>query len=259
MAQKCDYVLFLNSINSVGQDEIFEQVLAYAMNLPHNYDKSKVKQHFEKAFEDGTLSITKDRLDLCIACIDRQMAMMGEQQEIVDKLLALKNNINEFFNTMNSVVQEKTPSSSEEDLSGKATSYKSYDQKATELQERLGKLEDRIGKYESTLNDKLFTLIINTVAILGIFVAVAFAGFGANTLFSNITFDASKDPYINTFYLSLTAFFAYNLLFLLFYCIFKIIERLSASAKVSLWKHCWAFILIDAIMLAITAYLFVKM
>ena len=237
MAKKYDYISFLESISSVGQEAMYAEILEYALKLPKVIDKIKAKEYFEKAYTNGSLGILKDRLDVSIECIDRQIDIMVGQQEIIDKLVLLKNNIATFHSVIEEVVQEKVPSSNEEDLSGKATSLKSFEEKSIELQGRLEKLAGRIEKYEGTLNDKLFSLIINTVAILGIFVAISFAGFGANTLFSQIVFDVSNDTIMNTFYLFLTALFVYNLLFLLFYCIFKIIEKISSTKKIGISRQ----------------------
>ncbi len=256
MTKTYDYISFLDTINSLGQEAIFQNVLEYAMKLPKNFDKTKVKKFFETSYINGTLGMTKDRLDMCVSCIDQQLAILEGQEDITDKLLTFKNNIHDCFTILNDLVKEKTSKQDQEDLSGKATSLKSYDEKAEEIQKRLEKLESKLEKYEGALNDRLFSLIINTVAILGIFVAVAFAGFGANTLFSQIVFDTAEDTITNTFYLSLTALFVYNLLFLLFYCIFKIIERLSPDKKIGLWEHCWAFLIIDILGLILTVILF---
>ncbi len=270
MANKYNYIAFIEKIPSLEQEAIYAEVLEYAIKLPKTYDKSKIKQYFKDCLEDGSLSTIKDRLGICTSCIDKQADLLEDQRDLTDKLLVFKNNIIDFFDIIQEVVNEKLISQKaaeekETDATGTATSYQSFDEKTKEIQNRLDAIENKLQtqerkleKHEGTLNDKLFTLIINTVAILGIFVAVAFAGFGANTLFSNIVFTTDADIYTNTFYLSLTAFFAYNLLFLLFYCIFKIIERISPASKIGLWKHCWAFILIDFIMLAITVFLFFR-
>ena len=270
MTKNYDYLKFISNIPALEQDALFATVLENALNLPKAYDKSKITNHFKSAFGNGSLSTIQDRLTACLVCIDQQLEMFGQQQEVTDKILNLKNNINDFLNLIKEVVKEQielqnAAAKNDEETSGKATSYQSFSEKTDEIQSRLNAIDERLHtqegkleKHEGTLNDKLFSLIINTVAILGIFVAVAFAGFGANTLFSNISFEASGDIWTNTFYLCLTAFLAYNLLFLLFYCIFKIIEHLSSKITINLWKQCWAFIVLDVIMLALTVYLFVR-
>lgn len=257
MAQRYEYISFLKEIGSFRIEELYVKILEYAVNVPDTYDKKKIKELFEKFFDDGYLGLVKDRLDLCNEYIEKQKSVLNNQKELFDKLNNFGNNLAQITNDIISEVKsEKTSSTNEEELTGKASSLKSFDEKADEIQGRLDKLEEKVDKHEGALNDKLFSLIINTVAILGIFVAVAFAGFGANTLFSQISFDATANIIKNVFYLFLTALFVYNLLFLLFYCIFKIIDRISSEQPFSFWKDCRAFLIIDAIGLGITIVLF---
>ncbi len=249
MGKEYDYLSFLKSIKSLSQDEIFQEVLEYAIYLQKTYPKNKIESYFRECFQNGTLSVLVDRLEVCSRCIDRQIKIMAKHQEVVEKLILLKNNINDFSGIINKIVNEDSTLKDDVGSPDTVTSFNSYNEKAKELQGRLDALEQKVSSYESGLNDKLFSLIINTVAILGIFVAIAFAGFGANTLFSKVVFDIEKPVILNVFFLSLTALFVYNLLFLLFYCIFKIIERISSDKSFGFWKNCKVFLIIDSIAL----------
>ena len=87
----------------------------------------------------------------------------------------------------------------------------------------------------SSFNDKVFSLLINTVAILGIFVTIAFAGFGVTSIFSNINFTQACVSYENlvkaVFFLVLTTLLSYNLLLLLIYFVFKLSRPLITGSK----------------------------
>lgn len=83
-------------------------------------------------------------------------------------------------------------------------------------------LEDKTKDFDS----KVFQVLLNTIAILGIFVAIAFAGFGTVTIFTDIdiaTWMQSKETFVkNTFVLLLTSLLSYNLLLLLVCFIYKL-------------------------------------
>lgn len=83
-----------------------------------------------------------------------------------------------------------------------------------------------IDETKKNIDEKIFSLLINTVAILGIFVAIAFAGLGITSLFSDLDFAtafASKENFIRTvFFLFLVALLSYNLLLLTVYFVFKL-------------------------------------
>lgn len=259
MSEAYNYIRFLDDVNSFGENVIDSKIFEYAFNLPDTYNKNEIIPYFEKAFENGSISEKKDRLVECIKCLDKKLSAINtsKHDDAIKTFCNFRDNIKALISIIDNVGSKKTPQKDEDDLSAKATSLKSYDEKVKEIQKRLEPLEKKVERYEDHLNDKLFSLIINTVAILGIFVAVAFAGFGANTLFSKIQFDASKNMVNNVFYLFLIALFVYNLLFLLFYCIFKIIERLSSKENDKFRNNHKVFLIIDAIGFGITILLFI--
>ena len=90
-------------------------------------------------------------------------------------------------------------------------------------------------RISESFNDKIFSVLINTVSLLGIFVTLAFAGFGIATIFSNINFEEaikSEEAFVkNIFFVLMTSWLSYNLLLLLVYFIFKLSRPLSLFAK----------------------------
>ena len=109
------------------------------------------------------------------------------------------------------------------------------------------KISDDVKSIEKQNNDRIFNLLLNTISILGIFVAIAFGGVGSLNVIEALPFDVKQGIPTNAFYLSLGALFVYNLLFLLFYCIFKILESFDKVRFKSFSTNFKAFIWIDAI------------
>lgn len=108
-------------------------------------------------------------------------------------------------------------------------------EKIKSLKTEYDSIKTEIGNLTDSFNDKIFSVMINTVAILGIFVTIAFAGFGVATIFSNIdlkTALSSEEAFVkNVFYTLLTTCLSYNLLLLLIYFIFKISRPIFAATK----------------------------
>lgn len=90
---------------------------------------------------------------------------------------------------------------------------------------------EELKRISTSLNDKIFSVLINTVSLLGIFVTIAFAGFGVASVFSNVNLDValrSEEAFVkNIFYILLTALLSYNLLLLLVYFIYKLSRPLN--------------------------------
>lgn len=152
------------------------------------------------------------------------------------------------------------------------TALSQHDAYLKEVKTKLKDLNTAVDNANKLIDDKIFTLLINTVAILGIFVAIAFAGFGVTNIFSNLDFSqafASKENLIKSvFFLFLTAVLSYNLLLLLVYFIYKLsrplVIRISKDEKGSDLQETFLktmnltpFIWVDIILSVLTIGLFV--
>lgn len=95
-----------------------------------------------------------------------------------------------------------------------------------EVKEKISKLNINVEKAQDMIDGKIFNLLINTVAILGIFVAIAFTGFSITSIFSNIKLGIalqSEEAFAKcSFFLLLVSLVAYNFLLLLIYFILKL-------------------------------------
>lgn len=147
-----------------------------------------------------------------------------------------------------------------------------HDEYLEEVKTKLKDLNTAVDNANKLIDDKIFTLLINTVAILGIFVAIAFAGFGITNIFSNLDFAkafASRESLVKSvFFLLLTAVLSYNLLLLLVYFIYKLsrplVIRISKDDKGSELQETFVktmnmtpFIWVDCIMAALTIATFI--
>lgn len=95
--------------------------------------------------------------------------------------------------------------------------------------------KEEIKIINAAIDSKINDLLINTVAILGIFVAIAFVGIGVTSLFSSIDLKTalqSEEAFVkNITYLLLVASFSYNLLLLLVYFLFKLSRPLRSYVE----------------------------
>lgn len=153
-----------------------------------------------------------------------------------------------------------------------------HSEKLEEISKKIGCLDDKVDDATKSIDDKIFTLLINTVAILGIFVAIAFTGFGITAIFPQIDISKaliSDENLVKTmFYLLLTSVICYNLLLLLVYLIFRLSrplfitlrkEKDDTNKDIEVLKNGYffktinikPFIWIDAILSSITIVTFV--
>lgn len=114
-----------------------------------------------------------------------------------------------------------------------SSTVEQHESNLDEIKGRINDLNSDIKTANKLIDDKIFTLLINTVAILGIFVAIAFTGLGTMSIFSNIdlkTAIGSTEAFIkNVFFILLVSTMVYNLLILLVYFIFKLSRPIAKT------------------------------
>lgn len=259
MAKTDKYVSFLEATKNIDSQSWPNKILKFASELPSVFDQTNVQNFLEKSFDEGSLSTIKDGLNSSIVHINEQIEILEKDSaNFVAKLTTLKNNISKILNILEDVIRKKMLNNSDDDSSANtATLLNSYDAKVTELKDSLDHLDKKVTDQANGFNDKLFSLTLNTIAILGIFVAIAFAGFSAVSIFSELNIDTTESLLTNTFYLFLVCLFVYNLLFLLLYFVFRIVQKVSDSERKFKKEMVW-FLIIDAIILLITILLFVS-
>ena len=258
MAKTDKYVSFLEATKNIDPQIWPNQILRFASELTSVFDRTNIQKFLEDSYEEGSLSTIKDGLNKSIKHIDEQIEILQKDSvDFVAKLTTFKNNISEILKILEEVIKQKTVQSAEDDLSNSITTQlNSYDAKVNEIRDSVNKLDEKVNRQADGLNDKLFSLILNTIAILGIFVAIAFAGFSAVSIFSELNIDTKDSLLVNAFYLFLVCWFVYNLLFLLLYFVFRIVQKVADSERNFMKEMIW-FLIIDAIILIITILLFI--
>lgn len=126
-------------------------------------------------------------------------------------------------------------------------------------------LKTQINSTKDSFEDRSISILTNNISILGIFVAIAFAGFGVMSIFPEIDICYAVISRINfikvTFFLMLTTLMVYNLLLLLAYFIFKLTQAFGIKQEnkpsflgvVNLTPFYW----IDGVLLFFTIALFI--
>ena len=196
-----------------------------------NYDEQIVYDYLQKFSAEGLASFGV-KLGRCLSeCKEEQKNLI----DVVDTPYA--ENIKKIEILMERLVaiyyEVSKKTSAQQDST--ATTVKQHDEYLEEVKGKLKELNESVDSANKLIDDKIFTLLINTVAILGIFVAIAFAGFGVTSIFSNINFTQacmSYDKLVKAvFFLITTALLSYNLLLLLVYFIFKLSRPLIIRAQ----------------------------
>ncbi len=237
---------FITKLNSVNEkSKILENVYIFINNFSGEYSKEEICDFIEDLSEDNFTSFG-NKLGLCrVHCLEELKKTDNESEaEYLQKLRTVEKTLSELSTIYQNVaakIKEERNAKEAEALSKNVTdaikqNLAVIDEARTKIEdfrkdlktakEDIEKANNQIEDSQNTIDEKIFSLLINTVAILGIFVAIAFAGLGITSLFSDLDFAtafASKENFIRTvFFLFLVALLSYNLLLLLIYFIYKL-------------------------------------
>lgn len=218
----------------VGNDFGFfvDNAIATLSSTSFDKEKKELVKFLETANENETINTIAIGLQKCKEyCEAKKAKVFGAEnnRELLDFISLLEKTIETLKNVINHSL-----SNSEENktaLSDVKAIFDSYDKKIEELQNKLESVSDNVHEQYNLFDSKVFQLLVNTVAILGIFVAIAFAGFGGMSLLSNVTIDITNNFYSSVFTLFLIALFVYNMLLLLIYFIFVILRTFGNSNR----------------------------
>lgn len=236
---------FIDSINKSTYDRI-QGIMECAINDFSKVDNYKSITTKIKGLDAKDFTVFGDKVSECIhICKAKLIALQGVTD---NSYLSKLNSFLVFLNELNSIIISEGNARREKQRKIADNEDKSYvkAQNLEVLQEQINKLNlvqksandalDQIKNIRSELDSKIFSLLINTVAILGIFVAIAFTGFGVMSIFSNINLAVSLEStaaYLkNVFYLLMVTLVSYNLLLILIYFIFKLSRPLFVKPQV---------------------------
>ncbi|MBQ2390861.1 MAG: hypothetical protein II306_03745 [Clostridia bacterium] len=242
---------------------------------------------FACEFTDDVLNFKKEEVETALKYLsDEESASFGMKlgrcfsdcQDELENLASMSDTdyskkivkVEKLFQDLVTIYYEVSKKSTKTDNT--STTISQHEEYLKEVKSKLKDLNSAVENANKLIDDKIFTLLINTVAILGIFVAIAFAGFGMTSIFSNIDFSqafiSSGNLVKSVFFLFLVSLLSYNLLFLLVYFIYKLSRPLILKVKqdddgndlletFSNTMNLCPFIWIDVIMCVLTIGLFV--
>ncbi len=229
---------FIQKLDQSSFDSTGISAVLHCFAYDHN--DSAQGDDLEKEARDSIKKISGEnfssfgtKLGMCLSECQKLLNEMGSQNsdsQYTKSLLSVKGILQKLSTIYSSVAadQYRKPDST-------TSTLVQHEESLKEIKTKISELNNSVKEANSFIDDKIFTLLLNTVAILGIFVAIAFTGFGVMSIFSNIDITASLisvNAFLkNIFYLLLVTLISYNLLLLLIYFIFKL------SRPLMLYSH----------------------
>ena len=239
-----EFATKLNSINK--KSEILEAIYTFINNFSEQYDKNEISFFIETISDDKFTSFG-NKLGFCRNhCIEELKKIDNEKEQgYLQSLRKVENLLFEFSTIYQDVVTKRKEAKEAKENSNvnyavhqNAAVLKEVNAKVSQFRQDLKEAKKDIAKANNSIDEatknidnKIFSVLINTVAILGIFVAIAFTGLGSMSIFSSIDLEialqSNKAFITNIFFVLLTGTLVYNLLIVLVYFIFKLSRPLS--------------------------------
>lgn len=254
-----------------------EAIVSFVNTPPTNEDDlDKLNDIIEAITDDGFTSFGQN-LGFCKNyCIEElKKDANKDDKKYSEKLTLIKNlldQLSKIYQNINEKRQLEKSQNNDYTIDQNKDVLREVKRQTQELKADIDKANRDIKKANESLDNKMFTLLLNTVAILGIFVAIAFAGFGITSLFSNIDFEQAFESQSNlvktVFFLLMMATLSYNLLLMLVYFIYKLSRPLFTRGYITdtddkpqdrfmVTVKLPTFIVIDAILFIVTILLFI--
>ena len=234
-----DFAKKLNSIDK--KSEILEVLYGFINNHSGEFEKSAIKNLVENISEEKFTSFG-NKLGFCKKhCIDEtDKATTDNDTDYRQKLNETEKILVEFSAVYQEIIKHKeeadTSNTSEANLQNKKV-VKELNTTVASYREELKDANNKIDNSVKMIDGKIFSLLINTVAILGIFVAIAFTGFGVTSIFSNIDIETSivsTAAFLkNVYFLLMVMLASYNLLLILIYFLFKLSRPLFVNTSIT--------------------------
>ena len=227
---------FINSLNeadfTVGSIEAICRIfISDSTEENCKFNKKEFNNFFDKLKEEQ-FSELEWKLNKCKDYCNKEQ-QISEKVKVAEYSLKLKRTIDaidKIIEVFKSKFHNKKESKTDH-------SYilEQHDAKLADINSSITSLNGKVREATKSIDDKMFTLLINTVAILGIFVAIAFTGFGITAIFPKIDISIAlltTENLIKTiFFLLLVSLICYNLLLLLVYFIFRLSRPLYINLR----------------------------
>lgn len=232
-----------------------------SVNISKEHDR--ICKFLELANQDGSISTIAVGIRKCLEyCIQKKEKVQTAKSD--PSLSSFINLLGEFAKDIEIVLKRPDEDAQNAtELGNIKTILDSYDGKLKEMQKQLSSVSDDLKEQSHAVDSKVFQLLVNTIAILGIFVAIAFAGFGGTSIISSINIDLAADLNTGVFSIFLVALLIYNLLFLLVYFIYAILKNFYQSSRfprrfmLNNEIRFWPFWAIDGVLFVITIFFYI--
>ena len=219
--------IFIKKILSLKEENLkddISDILERAINSNSEYKADDIKKGLKEMPEEKE-SEFGNRLVLCKNICDRKLKNSADDSSYLKKIQLFIKNLDLISDLLVEYVNEKgdeKDANSEllDEINGKNA------KKLAEISTKIKNLDLKVDRANEGIDNKFFSLLINTVAILGIFVAIAFAGFGTISFLPTISFIEMfvdvKTIIQGSFLIIVSGLVIYNLLLLAVYFIFQL-------------------------------------
>lgn len=230
--KELEFVEKLN-IASFNKEAISFVFFSYVSNFESTEEQfeEKCKKYIE-SIDDNDFSAFGAKINNCLSLCQSQITNSGSKPD--ETYLFRLRTIEGIIGTINTIysVVAKERFEKPDNVSSTVAQHESS---LKEIKLKIESLNNDVLNATNLIDNKVFSLLINTVAILGIFVAIAFTGFSVTSFFSKLDIaNASQSVPVfirNVFFVLLIILGAYNLLALLIYFIFKLSRPFPENAQ----------------------------
>lgn len=220
-------------IDKLISEEIsdFPTLVEYVLDEYEKPEKLDEIRNKIKNIEENKITEIGNKVSFCIDACDKKLGSFSDSS--TEPLHEKAKSFRDLLEQISQIIKECGMSSNKGNETQADADATAVDQNKAAIQELSTKvtsvqkqLENAVEKANDRIDSKIFSLLINTVAILGIFVAIAFSGFGVLSIISSLdvnTMMSSRSGFIKSvFFMLLIGFLSYNLLILLMYFLFKL-------------------------------------
>ena len=268
---------FAQKINTITEKSALKEAIVSFVNTPPSImteiEGSKIELFIDSISKEAFTSFGQN-LGFCKKyCLD-ELDSEGKNGDnsYIQKLNAVKNELDNLLKIYQKIIDKRDGEKAECEvpytLEQQRDVLKEMVSETKKLKNDVEKVNNEITDANKSLDGKMFSLLTNTVAILGIFVAIAFTGLGSMSIFSNIDLKTaliSTDAFLkNIFFLLFVSTMVYNLLIVLIYFIFKLSRPLTKASNDSNSQSTFnetiklnSFFGIDGVLVALTIAAFV--
>lgn len=221
---------FIQNLLDAKADSTVEiqDILDCAVSDSGSYEDSEIKSAIKKIDPENFTDFA-NKIQICVKACERKIALWQQKDESV--YLEKNKKFKKVLENIEKYILEIAQSSDDNTIDPNSATLlydinEKNEKKVAEITNKIKVLDEKVNNANAVIDNKIFSLLINTVAILGIFVAIAFAGSSAISFIPDINFKevfANRETMVQGMFLMFScAWIVYNLLLLLVYFIFQL-------------------------------------